>query len=164
MDERQPQTGYKLPLNDACALATTKVWRQKVLVYVTRGAAELLVFEHHPGVPEVPAGGVEPGETPDQTAVRETQEESGLRLENPVHLASYHWTREGKSQVWHYYWLQAPASTPDTWIHTVTSSDKDQGETFHYRFAPIHEDSLLKGHRFEAALPELKRRIQQSPL
>ena len=162
MDELNPQTGYELPLAEAVALAVREGWRQKVLIYVTRGKKELLVFEHHAGYPEVPAGGLEMGETPDQTAIRETQEESGLGLENPVHLASYHWTREGKSQVWHYYWLQAPLATPDTWTHRVTSGDKDAGETFHYRFAPIHKDSLLTGHRFEEAIPKLLELLQEA--
>ncbi|MGX9688032.1 NUDIX domain-containing protein [Deinococcus wulumuqiensis] len=149
------QTGYELSLAEAQALAVREGWRQKVLVYVTRGPAELLVFEEQPGLPEVPAGGVEPGEHPAQTAVRETLEESGLALGGPVHLASYHWTRAGASQVWHYYWLQTPADTPDAWTHTVTGAGNDQGESLSYRFAPLHPDSLLPGHRFEAALPKL---------
>lgn len=150
------QTGYELSLVQAYALAEREGWRQKVLVYVTRRLTELLIFEEQSGIPEVPAGGVEAGEHPAQTAMRETLEESGLSLSDPVHLASYHWTREGQSQIWHYYWIAAPADTPDAWTHHVTGSGQDAGETLRYRWTNIHTPDLLTGHRFEEALPKLK--------
>ena len=56
--------------DEARRLARVHVWREKALVYLTRGADELLVLEHTEGFPDagvqVPAGGVEPGEDPGQ--------------------------------------------------------------------------------------------------
>lgn len=39
---------------------------------------------------EIPAGGIDPGETPDQAAIRESAEESGWRPRRVEHLCSYH--------------------------------------------------------------------------
>lgn len=156
-------TGYALPLSEATALGTQKGWRQRVLIYITRRPHELLVFDHPPRYPDdgiqVPAGGLEAGEVPEQAALRETLEETGLILRDPVHLASYHWTRADTSQIWHYYWLQAPKDTPDTWTHVVSSGDDDQGMTFTHRFVPIERHGLVPNYHYEEALPELMRRL-----
>ncbi len=59
-----------------------RVVRDKVLCYVVRDG-RLLVFRHtdysyeEVGI-QVPAGSVRPGETPEQAAVREAREETGL--------------------------------------------------------------------------------------
>lgn len=153
-------TGYALPLAEATALGHDKGWRQRVLIYITRRADELLVFEHPPlysdaGI-QVPAGGVDAGETPDQTAVRETREETGLLLSSPVHLESYHWTRAGESQLWHYYWLQTPHDTPDEWSHTVTAGEDDAGMAFACAFVALDQPNLVPNFHYEEALPKLK--------
>jgi len=53
----------------------------KVTIFVTRTSPrgdELLLFEHpHAGI-QIPAGTLEPGETPEQAALREAYEETGL--------------------------------------------------------------------------------------
>lgn len=54
---------------------------EKVTAFVTRrvnGRRELLLFQHPSAGIQIPAGTVEPGETPEAAAVRETQEETGL--------------------------------------------------------------------------------------
>ena len=53
----------------------------KVTAFVVRPAAagyDLLLFEHHAGSIQVPAGTVEPDETPRAAALREAREETGL--------------------------------------------------------------------------------------
>ncbi|MBB5234994.1 NUDIX hydrolase [Deinococcus budaensis] len=160
---RIQQTGYALPLTEARTLAARLRCREKVLAYVTRRPDELLVFEHESkfvdaGV-QVPAGGVEPGETPEAAARRETLEESGLSLSGPVHLASCHWRRGERSQVWHYYWLTAPPGTPDAWTHRVTDGERDKALLFHLRFAPLSRPELIQGYGYDAALPHLTRHL-----
>lgn len=158
-------TGYALPLSEGGALALRGGWRQRVLIYITRSPSELLVFEQPAGYPfpdagvQVPAGGLDAGETPDQTAMRETFEETGLQLQNPAHLASYHWTRGETSQIWHYFSLLAPSKTPDTWAHTVTGGESDSGMVFQCRFAPLGAHGLIAGFHYEEALPQLKNHL-----
>lgn len=154
-------TGYALPLSEATALASREGWRQRVLAYVTRHPHELLVFEHPPLYPDaglqVPAGGLEAGETPEQGVRREVFEETGLACTQAQHLASYHWTRADTSQIWHYYWLPAPLSTPDEWTHTVSNGADDKGMEFTHRFVPLEQHGLIPNSHYEEALPELKR-------
>lgn len=56
-------------------------WIEKVTDFIIRrdgGAYELLLFEHPYAGIQIPAGTVDPGETPEQAALREGWEESGL--------------------------------------------------------------------------------------
>lgn len=60
--------------------------RRAVRVVVTDGSHVLMLRDSDPGVPGLhwwitPGGGVDPGETPLQTAVRELAEETGLTIE-----------------------------------------------------------------------------------
>ena len=73
--------------------------REKVLCFVYHGQS-VLVFDHA-DVPDagvqVPAGGVEAGETPAEAARRELWEESGLTLSTPHFLAAYRWEAQTPS-------------------------------------------------------------------
>lgn len=166
-----PLTGHPLPLTGARALATRDGLRERVLAYVTRPSAagpELLVFEHTPEYPDagiqVPAGGLEAGESPEQAAVRETREEAGLDLKGPVYLASWLWRRGEMRQVWHAFHLLAPHSTPGTWPHRVTDGEADAGLTFLCRFAPLTAPGLIPDSGYDAALPHLIRHLKTPEL
>jgi 8-oxo-dGTP pyrophosphatase MutT (NUDIX family) len=93
----------------------------------------LLVFEHdadyQAGI-QVPGGGIEPGESPEAAAIRESLEETGLSLQNPVFLGSKHYAFETGNHHWHFFWLQAPESTPDAWEHFAENQ-----YVFYHRFA-----------------------------
>lgn len=137
----------------ARADATAKELREKVLCFVVRGE-KLLVFDHVPdggaGV-QVVAGGVEAGETPDQTAIRELWEESGLTLADPQYLVSYRWEAQLPDrftrQVCHAYAFAAPPSTPDAWQHHA------DGHLFSFRWAELKSPAL--DWEMDAALPYL---------
>nr|WP_246350973.1 NUDIX domain-containing protein [Deinobacterium chartae] len=129
----------------------------KVVVYVTRGS-ELLVLSEpdHPEVGlQVPKGSVEPGETALQAAVRELEEESGLRLEGATFLGARDLERDvwqDRAQRWYAYWLEAPAGTPDAWTH------RHSGQTFEYRWMPLEAPELAPslGNRMDLFLPQLR--------
>lgn len=123
--------------------------RERVVVYITRNRAELLVFEHDdPGLQagiQVVAGGIDPGETPEQAAVREALEEAGLQLENPVFLGDQvvHWPDKPHPwQRWHFFWLEANFEIRDSWDHTVTAGEEDMGMVYRQRFVKLEDVKL----------------------
>ena len=133
--------------------------RERVVLSITRRPDELLVFEHGPEFPDaglqVPGGGLDPGETPLQAAVREALEETGLRLTGPTYLCARPWARGGRSERWHFVHLWAAADTPDAWSQRVSAGEQDAGMIFHQRFAPLHDPGLTPGHGDDAALSTL---------
>ncbi|MBZ0279922.1 MAG: NUDIX domain-containing protein [Anaerolineae bacterium] len=96
--------------------------KRKAFAYVTRGK-RLLVFEH-PHAPEagiqVPAGTIEPGESPEDAVLREAHEETGLtalRLgaflgEQRRDMADF-----GREEIHHRYFYQVicEQETPERW-------------------------------------------------
>jgi 8-oxo-dGTP diphosphatase len=62
---------------------------------VTNKAGQLLLIERHDiRTFDVPGGGVEAGELPTEAAVRETWEETGLRVRPSQLIGIYHWPNE----------------------------------------------------------------------
>lgn len=158
-----PEPSIRIPYDRARARATVGRWREKVFAYITRRPEELLVFAHTEEYPDagiqVPAGGVEAGEDPADAVIRETYEESGLRLGAAFHLASFEWLDQGPSRIGHFYWLQAPLETADHWEHRVSAGDDDAGMIFRYSFAARSNPGLLPGVGFESGLADLDRVI-----
>jgi ADP-ribose pyrophosphatase len=70
-------------------------------------ASVLLVRQYRKAIDqsllEIPAGGVEPGETPQQAVVRELQEETGHRPSMVRHLASFYSTPGFCTELMHLY-------------------------------------------------------------
>ncbi len=114
--------------------------RRRVAVYVERGNA-LLVFEHRDrpdAGTQIPAGGLEPGETPEAGVVREVLEETGLRLsEAPSLLGTHdHFDGLGRPSRTYFFRVQAPQDAPESWEHHVTGDGDDTSLVFLCRFDP----------------------------
>ncbi|MBB5295536.1 NUDIX domain-containing protein [Deinococcus metallilatus] len=138
---------------EARADAAQRGLREKVVCVVVDGP-RVLVFEHE-DAPEagmqLPAGGVEPGETPAEAAVRELREESGLNLSGPQHVISYRWEAQLPErftrQVCHAFAFASPSHLPTTWNRQA------DGHPFAFRWARLEQPGL--DWEMDAALPYL---------
>jgi 8-oxo-dGTP pyrophosphatase MutT (NUDIX family) len=144
-------------LEEARSTAEQRGLRERVVCYVTRDRRDVLVFEHDARYPDagvqVPAGGVDPGETLDQAASREAREETGLEhLSAPVYLGSALHDGWQPPQLQHYFWLEAADDAPDAWDHFAEGR-----YTFHHRFEAIPDAVIHWG--LDAFIPELERRL-----
>lgn len=62
---------------------------------------------------EAPAGGIDPGETPEQAAHRELGEETGLRTDSLLHLGTFPTSPGITDEVAHYFAAQLCVPDPD---------------------------------------------------
>lgn len=160
--------GRVVSYGDARRLAASNQWREKVLVYVTRDE-ELLILEHTADYPDagvqVPAGGVDPGESPVEAATRELFEETGLTAHlPPVYLQSCWWPHpDAPSRIRHYYWVTVAAETPTAWSHQVSAGEDDKGMTFRLSFRPLARVDLTPRYGWADALPRLSAVMNQAP-
>jgi 8-oxo-dGTP pyrophosphatase MutT (NUDIX family) len=126
---------------------------QKALAYVTRRAPDglkLLVFENRGDQNigqarlQVPAGSIDPGESPEAGAIRELFEESGLSDLRMVGLLErYTWTgpTTGNLHHRHVYHFESDQKLPEQWDHTVTAGEDDEGHVFSFRWIPVNDAS-----------------------
>ncbi|MBK7892702.1 MAG: NUDIX domain-containing protein [Bdellovibrionales bacterium] len=123
---------------------------EKVLAYITRihpTGMELLVFDHV-GMPEagiqVPAGTVDPGETPSAAVLREVEEETGLSLKTQgCHLGRFDWYRVDRDEL-HFrnvFHFELTEPIADEWQHVVSGSGEDHQLNFKFYWLPIDKAS-----------------------
>jgi lincosamide nucleotidyltransferase len=120
--------------------------RLRIACYVTRdqaGRRQLLVFDHadFPDAgTQVPAGGVEPGETFPEAALREVREETGLERVEFVRLLGEsdrpHPTT-GDSRLTTYLHLRLAGETAEGWRHVVRGRGEDVDLWFDCRWEPL---------------------------
>ena len=117
---------------------------QKVVAYVV-ASDQLLVFVHplHPQVGvQVPAGTIEPGESPLAAVLREAHEETGLTgFGEPEYLgvAVFDMSLHGRSEVQerHFFRLSLPEASPAQWRHVETSAGTAKPEVFEFSWVPL---------------------------
>jgi ADP-ribose pyrophosphatase YjhB (NUDIX family) len=141
--------------------------RKRVSTYVTRehdGRTELLVFDHvgMPHVPtQVPSGRVDAHETLEEGAVREVEEEAGIRVElvgvlaNPEEHVAAHGVGAHETTAFHAF---AEASGPQAWNHAVTGTGMDATLVYACRWVPLDECPLLWG-RPDPLVEKLRRSL-----
>ena len=133
----------------AMEMATALFVRSKVLAYVTRGE-ELLVFRHRDfpdaGL-QVPAGTIEVGEDPQDAALREVREESGLTdvrvvgfLGRYLYDAAPH---RDEAHDRHVYHLELTGSAEQSWLHYETDpSDGGPPIAFSFFWMSLRDPEL----------------------
>lgn len=137
--------------------------RRGVRVVVTDGEVTLLFRDTDPGLPGsawlvTPGGGIDPGETPEQAAVRELAEETGLRvapadLVGPVmHRVAVHgYSDQVLLQEEWFYVLWTPPFTPDVSGHTVAERQTLTGHVW----LPLSEAADTQPPVWPAVLAEV---------
>ena len=119
-----------------------------MVVYVVR-ERDLLVFVGTSGF-GVPGGATEPGETLEEAAVREVEEETGLHV---AILRKLGVGREPGSferdfvHESHYFEAAAPANVRDEWEHVVGGEGRERGSRVLCRFVPLVPGLRLHGGR-----------------
>lgn len=142
---------------------------RKVSAFVTHGT-RLLVFAKplHPGTgTQLPAGSLEPGETPEAGVLREAEEETGLNgfvLQGLLGHGLVDQRPYGRAEVhdrW-YFHLRAPAEPPETWSHGESDPSDGSGEfiPYDFRWVDAFVDPPEMRPDLIAVLPILRRRLR----
>ena len=125
---------------------------EKVVAYVTRGE-NLLVFRHigsDAGI-QVPAGTLEPDESPEDGVLRETREETGLHrlfIRRFLGTRDHDMSSYGKAELHrrYYYHLEYVGDAPSTWRHFEMHASGEE-------FKPIEFELFWVG--LDGQVPEL---------
>jgi len=143
--------------------------QRKAFAYITSGT-RLLVFTH-PNHPEagiqVPAGTVEPGETPEEAVMREAAEETGLTslcLQRWIGRDVFDAHPFGRAEFhdrWFYH-LTCKETPPERWTHGESASANGSHDFIPFAFFWIdlegHLPELIAGH--DRFVDDLRQRLQ----
>ncbi|MEU7997631.1 NUDIX domain-containing protein [Micromonospora sp. NPDC049060] len=138
--------------------------RVRIAAYVVRDAPtgpELLVFDHR-DQPEagtqVPAGGVDAGESLEEAVIREVAEETstvGITLRRSLGVQQRPHPHTGQPRVTIFYYATT-TETRDRWSHLVTeSAGTDEGMVFDCFFVPVVQALDLLPDRQDEFIPVL---------
>jgi 8-oxo-dGTP pyrophosphatase MutT (NUDIX family) len=129
-----------------------KVFKDKVLVYVVR-AGRLLVFRHteysyeEVGI-QVPAGSVRVGESPEEAALREAREETGLATftilsklgETEYDMSPYRFEIQRR----HVFHLELHEDTPERWASQEDHDGVATPTRFECFWIPLEAGHILQ--------------------
>jgi 8-oxo-dGTP pyrophosphatase MutT (NUDIX family) len=126
--------------------------RTKAFAYITHGNALLIL--KHPDHPEagiqVPAGSVEPGESPRAGAIREAEEETGLQDLRLIRFLGLIRMPVDRPPGFHNRWffhLACDEQPPATWEHhEMTPSDGSPPVRFEFSWVNLDDVTLDWGH------------------
>ena len=130
---------------------------RKVCPVVTRvsdGVTELLAFRHPTAGKQIVKGGIQENETVPDAAIRELEEESGIRIVSGLRELG---DAPIGSTVWHFVAVEAEA-LPDRWEHQTKD---DCGHVFSFFWHPLGEDLDEEWHpAFHEAVEVIRNFIQ----
>lgn len=129
-----------------------KVIKDKVLCYVVRDG-RLLVFRHtdysyeEVGI-QVPAGSIQPGETPEEAALREASEETGLtgfEIVRKLGVAEYDISPyRYEIQNRHFFHLELAEDTPERWTSQEDHDGEQEPTHFECFWVPLEAAHVLQ--------------------
>ncbi|CAD5108386.1 hypothetical protein PSEWESI4_02671 [Pseudomonas carbonaria] len=130
----------------------------KACPVVLNGSARerILVFEHPLAGIQLVKGSIEPNESPVAAAVRELQEESGLRA-SAVLADLGTWVPGYGDQVWSFQLCEVQEPLPEGWSHRCAD---DGGHDFRFFWHPLDEVPTPQWHWvFREALVHVRRAL-----
>lgn len=125
------------------------------VVRPSAGGAELLVIRHPRAGIQIPKGTVEPGEDVETAALRELEEETGVRTAKLVRAlgcceriagAGTDETGPLEHHRWHVFRVELTGPVADRWTHRVTAPGDEQGMDFGCHWLPLAPDSAQLLH------------------
>ncbi|WP_188195479.1 NUDIX hydrolase [Nonomuraea sp. SYSU D8015] len=127
--------------------------REKVLCYIVRDG-RLLVFRHtdysyeEVGI-QVPAGTIKPGEDPEQAALREAREETGLHDFTVVRkLGTFEYDiTPARAEIHrrHVFHLALHQDTPERWASQEDNDGEGEPIRFECFWIPLEHGHILEG-------------------
>ncbi len=144
---------------------------QKAFAYVTN--RDRLLVLRHPNSPQVglqvPAGTIKHWESPQSAALREAQEETGLRslhVESPLGSCTFNSSPYGENEIHerHFFHLEAVGEFPELWNHY--ESDPEGGSKpilFELSWVENYGEGTALFAEHGALLPRLRERCLRRP-